>query len=124
MLSLIHICGIERKGAVPEVFKAMTLRPARRKWQNRIQAVERLNGSFLIHTEDNRIERGLHIKPDHHRRLLFKIWIVAGHIMAASMRLQPGFTPDSGNCLLYTSNAFCHAIEYGRIYSELKVTLH
>src|ERR1043166_32477 len=41
-------CCVERERAVPDVFKAVPLGPAGRQRQNRIRAIERLDGGLLF----------------------------------------------------------------------------
>ena len=57
-------CGIERESAMPEILKAVTLRAAGRQRQDRVEAVERLNGGFFIDAEHGGMRRRLEVKPD------------------------------------------------------------
>ena len=40
--------GVQRKGAVAVVLKTMALEPPRRQWQNRIEAVQGLDGGLFV----------------------------------------------------------------------------
>jgi len=60
---------VERKSAVPIIFKPMAFSPAWRERQDRIQAVQRLNGTLLIDAKNRRIDRGLKVKADDIGRL-------------------------------------------------------
>ena len=57
--------GVERESAVTDVLETVPLRPARRQGQNRIFAVQRLDGRFLVHAKHHGMLRGIEIEPDH-----------------------------------------------------------
>jgi len=64
-LSRLHIeRRIERERVVAVIFKAVPFGPPRRKWQHRIQSVERLNGGLPIHAKYGRVLWGVHIHAD------------------------------------------------------------
>src|SRR5438552_7991130 len=86
--------SIERKGAVAMVFKPMSLGSPWRERQHRVQAIQRLNGCLFIHTEDRSVGRRFKIEADDVTRLGLKVRVVAGHVAAQTMRLQPGACPD------------------------------
>ena len=44
--------AVERKGSMAVVLETMPFSAAGRKWQNRIQAIQRLDGALLVHAED------------------------------------------------------------------------
>ncbi len=81
--------SVEREGAMPEVFETVTLRPTRRERQHRVEPVERLNSTLLIHAEDRGIERRLEIEPDNIGRFGLEIRVVARHVTTQTVRLQP-----------------------------------
>ena len=56
-----------------KIFKAMPFGSARREGQNRVQAVQGLDGALFIDTEDRRVERRLKVQADNIGGLLFKL---------------------------------------------------
>jgi len=88
--------GIKGKRAVAKVFKAVRLGPSRGKRQDRIKAIQSLNGALFIHTEDSRMSRGVQIEADDVGSLGFKIRVIADHVMAQTMGLKAVTLPDSG----------------------------
>src|SRR6478736_5091813 len=44
-------CRVERKGSVPVVFESVLFCPTRRQRQHRVETVERLNSTLLIHAK-------------------------------------------------------------------------
>lgn len=75
-------CGVEREGAMPEVFKTVTLGPTRGERQHWVEPVESLDGALFIQAKDRGVERGLEIKPDNVGSFMFEIRVVARHVMA------------------------------------------
>ena len=75
------------------VLEPVPLRAAGRQRQDRIEAVERLDGRFLIDGEHRRVVGRIHIQPNHVRRLGLEVGIVRLHVPLESMRLQPGAPP-------------------------------
>src|ERR1700733_13125920 len=57
-------CRIQGKGSMPVVFESMALGAAGRKRQNRIQPIQRLNGSLLIDTEHGSMLWRVQVQPD------------------------------------------------------------
>ena len=55
--------SVERKSAVAVIFKAVSLGSARRKRQNRIQAVQGLDGSLFVYAKDGGMIRRVQIGP-------------------------------------------------------------
>lgn len=74
--------GKERKSSVTIILKAMALGAARGKRQDRIEAIERLDGAFLIDAEDGGMGRGMEVKTNNIQRLGFKLGISTGHVTA------------------------------------------
>src|SRR5258708_39931203 len=72
------------------VFKAVSFGSTGRKWQNRIQPIQRLDGTLFVNTEHCSVERRLEVQVDDVGSLLFKLRIGAGHIAAQSMGLDSG----------------------------------
>jgi len=89
--------GVERKGAVAKVFKAVRFGPPGRKRQDGIETIQSLDGAFFIHTEDGGMSRRMQIEPDDVGRFGLEIRIVAGHVMTQAMGLQAVAAPDSGH---------------------------
>jgi hypothetical protein len=90
-------CRIERKGAMAEVFEAVPFGPPRRERQHRVQAIERLNGTLFIHAEDGSVGGRAQIETNDVGRLGLEIGIIAVHVLAPPVGLQPGLGPDSGH---------------------------
>ena len=90
-------CGVKRQSAMPEILKAVALGTPGRKGQNRIEAIESLNGALLIHAEHGSVSRRLEIEADDVGRLGLEGRIVAGHVMTPPGRLQTGLGPDASN---------------------------
>ena len=89
--------GIERKRAVSKIFKTMRFGPSRRKRQNRIKAVQSLDGTLFIDTKDHGVSRRVQVEADDVRRLGFKVWVITYHVVTQTMRLQPVTIPDPGH---------------------------
>src|SRR5215207_1422733 len=73
--------GVERQSAMLEILKAVALGTAGRKGQNRIEAIESLNGALFIHAEHGRVGRRLEIEADNVGSLGREGWIIAHHVM-------------------------------------------
>ena len=86
-----------RESPMPEILKAVAFGTPGRKGQNRIEAIESLNGALFIHAEHGRVGRRLQIEADNVGRLGLEGRIVAGHVMTPSGRLQTGLGPDASN---------------------------
>src|SRR6266446_710549 len=89
--------GIERKGAMAMVFKPMSLGSPWRERQYWVQAIKCLNGGLFIHTEDRGVGWRFEVEADDVARLGLKVRVVARHVAAQTMRLQPGAGPDPGH---------------------------
>src|SRR6202012_533446 len=64
---------VERERTVPAIFEPMPLYAAGRERQDRIETVQGLNRRFLVHTENGRMLRRVHIETDNIRRLLLEV---------------------------------------------------
>jgi hypothetical protein len=62
------------------VLEAMPFSATWSKRQNRIQAIQRLDGALLVHAEDSGMRRWFEVQADDVRRFLFKLRIITGHI--------------------------------------------
>src|ERR1700677_516732 len=92
----LHIeSSVERQGAVPIVLESMALGAPRRHGQDRIQTVQRLQRSLLIHAKDRGVLRWIEIEANDVGRLALEIRIVARHVTLQSVRLQIRPLPDS-----------------------------
>jgi hypothetical protein len=60
-----------------KILEAMSFSAAWRKRQNRVQAIQRLDGALLVHAEDSGMSRWFKVQADDVRRLLFKLRIKA-----------------------------------------------
>jgi hypothetical protein len=85
--------GVEREGTMPEVFETMPLRSTRGERQHRIEPVESLDRALFIHAKDRGVDRGLEIEPNDIGRFGLEIRVVARHVMAQAVRLEPGSGP-------------------------------
>jgi len=61
---------------------------SRRKGQDRIEAVESLNGRLLVHAEHHGVRWRIDIESDHISSLAFEVRIIRGHIAGDSVRLE------------------------------------
>jgi hypothetical protein len=89
--------GVKRQSAMPEILKAVALGTPGRKGQNRIEAIESLNGALFIHAEHGGVGRRLQIEADNVGSLEREGWIIARHVMTPPGRLQTGLSPDASN---------------------------
>ncbi len=62
--------------------------------QARLAAIEGLDLALLVHTQDQRLVRRVHIKPDNVGDFLLEIGIGRDLEGLDQMRLEPGLTPD------------------------------
>jgi len=88
---------IERKSAVAKVFESVTFGPARRERQDGIETIKGLNGALFIDTENSRMGRRLQVETDDCGRLLLKLRVIADHVVATPVRLQPCLSPHPGH---------------------------
>ncbi len=77
------------------VLEAVAFSTTGRKRQHRIQTIQRLNGSLLIHAEHCRMPWWIQVQADDIGGLRFKVRIVAGHVTLQPMRLQSGLFPGA-----------------------------
>ncbi len=54
---------VEGQGPMSEVLESVALGTTRRKRQNRVEAIERLDGRRLIHAEDRGVLGRIHVRP-------------------------------------------------------------
>jgi hypothetical protein len=88
---------IEGKSAVTEVFESVTFGPSRRERQDGIETIKGLNGALFIDTENSRMGRRLQVETDDSSRLLLELGVIAGHVVATPVRLQPRLGPHPGH---------------------------
>jgi hypothetical protein len=79
---------------VAVVFEAVTLSPAGRQRQHRIQPIQGLDRSLLIHAKCRCMLRRPEVQTDNVSRLLLKGGIVGSHIAIQAMRLQTQLRPN------------------------------
>jgi hypothetical protein len=93
--------SVKRKSAVAVIFKAMSLGSARRKRQNRIQAVQGLDGSLFVYAKDGGMIRRVQIEADNVSGLLLEVGILAQHVTAQPVRLKavPSPNPRDGHVI-------------------------
>ena len=51
------VCRVQRQRTVTVILKAVSFCPARGQWQNGVQAIQRLDGTFFVDPEDCRVKR-------------------------------------------------------------------
>ncbi len=85
--------GEERQRAVPVIFEAMPLGPPRRKRQHGIEAIERLNGGFLVDGKDRGVVRRIDVEANHVGGLPLEVGIVRLHVAFEPVRLKAGALP-------------------------------
>ena len=78
---------------MPVVLEAVALGAAGRQRQHGIEAVERLNGGFLVDGEDRRVVRRIDVQADHVGGLRFEVGIVRLHVALEAMGLEAGALP-------------------------------
>ena len=90
---------VKRKGSVAVILKTMSLGPAWRKGQNRIQAVQGLDSSLFVYAKDGGMIRRVQIKADNVGGLLLEVGILAQHVTAQPVRLKavPASNPLSAS---------------------------
>src|ERR1700732_414243 len=81
--------GIERERSMAIIFKAVSFSPTGRKRQNRVQTIQRLDGTLFVDTEHCGVERRLEVQADDIGGLLFEFRVGTGHIAAQAMGLDP-----------------------------------
>ena len=87
----------QRKGAVAVILKAMSLGSARRKRQDRIQAVQGLDGRLFVYAKDGGMIRRVQIEADNVGGLLLEVGILAEHVTAQPVRLKAMPSPHPRN---------------------------
>ena len=85
------------------VREAVTLGSSRRKRQNGVEAVQGLNGSFLIDAEHGGMLRRPQIQADDIGRFAFELRIIAGQVTFQAMGFQASFFPDPMHSVLADS---------------------
>src|SRR5258707_8835747 len=75
------------------VLEAMSFGPAGRKWQNRVQSIERLDGALLVDAEYSGVQWWFEVQPDDIGGFLFELRIIASHVAARTVGLQPKLPP-------------------------------
>jgi hypothetical protein len=88
---------IERKSAVAEVFESVTFGPSGRERQDGIETIKGLNGALFIDTENSRMGRRLQVETDDCGCLLLELRVIADHVVATPVRLQPRLGPHPGH---------------------------
>ena len=88
---------VKRKGSMAVILKTMSLGPAWRKGQNRIQAVQGLDSSLFVYAKDDGMIRRVEIETDNVGGLLFKVGILAQHVTAQPVRLKAVASPNPRN---------------------------
>lgn len=89
--------GIERKGAVAKIFKAVGCGAPGRKRQNGIESIKRLDRAFFIHAENRGMGWRMQIQTNDIGRFGFEVRVGAHHVLAQAMRLEAVAVPDSSH---------------------------
>ena len=79
------------------ILKTVSLGPARRKGQNRIESVQGLDSSLFVYAKDGGMIRRVQIKADNVGGLLLKVGILAQHVRAQPVRLKAVASPNPRN---------------------------
>jgi hypothetical protein len=80
--------AIERKRSMAIVLEAMPFDAARRKGQNRVQAIQRLDGALLVDAEYSSVHRWFEVQSNDVGSFLFKLRIITGHVAARTVGLE------------------------------------
>ena len=88
---------IERKSAVAKVFESVTFGPSGRERQDGIQTIKGLNGALFIDAENSRMGRRLQVETDDCDGLFLELRVIADHVVATPVRLQPRLGPHPGH---------------------------
>ena len=88
---------VKGKGSVAVILKTMSLGPAWRKGQNRIQAVQGLDSSLFVYAKDGGMIRRVKIKADNVGGLLLEVGILTKHVTAQPVRLKAVASPNPRN---------------------------
>ena len=89
--------SVKRKGSVAVILKTMSLGPAWRKGQDRIQTVQGLDSGLFVYAEDGGMIRRGKIEADNVGGLLLKVGILAKHVTAQPVRLKAVASPNPRN---------------------------
>src|SRR3984893_10922335 len=93
--SFEHIqCCEQRRRPVAFVIVCLPLGQAGTQWKDRLSPVQSLNLALLIHTQNDRFIRRIHIETHNVANLSRKLWIVTELERLDAMRLQFVFLPD------------------------------
>src|SRR4029077_17921706 len=85
---------VKGKGSVAVILETVSLGPAWRKRQNRIQAVEGLDRGLFIYAKDSGMIRRVQIEADNIGGLLLEVGILAQHVTAQAVRLKAVPSPN------------------------------
>ena len=88
---------VKGKGSVAVILETMSLGPAWRKGQNRIQAVEGLDSGLFIYAKDCGMIRRVQIEADNIGGLPLEVGILAQHVTAQAVRLKAVPSPNPRN---------------------------
>ena len=77
------------KDYVAKVFETVTFGPARRERQDGIETIKGLNGALFIDTGNSPHGRRLQVETNDCGRLLLELRVIADHVVATPVRLQP-----------------------------------
>ncbi len=75
-------CRVQRQRAVTVILKAVSFGSARGQRQNRVQAVQRMDGTLFVDAEDCRVKRRLELKSNDVGCLLFKLRVGGAELFA------------------------------------------
>src|SRR5258707_10739657 len=94
-----HLAGlsvqsaVERKRSMAVVLEAMSFGPAGRKRQNRVQAIQRLDGALLVNAEYSGVHRRFEAQTHEIGGLLFGLPLLPGPGAARTVGLEPQYAP-------------------------------
>src|ERR1700686_414681 len=82
--------------------------------QNRVKPVESLDSALFINTKARGVDRRLNIQANNVGSLLFKLRVVAGHVITRAMRLNTEMAPDTADTGLANAQLFGQSIVCSR----------
>lgn len=89
--------GVQRQGTVADVLEAMALGSSRGERQDRVFAIESLDGRLLIDTEDGGMLGRVDIQAQDVGGFALEVGIVGCHVALHAMGLDPVLLPGAGH---------------------------
>ena len=80
-----------------ESIRIRDVRRAQERAADGVETVKGLDGALFIDTENSCMGRRLQVETDDSGCLLLKLWVIADHVVATPVRLQPRLSPHPGH---------------------------